>query len=97
MKFIKYGYGRATDQICIEIRAGRMTREEGIKALKKSTEGQVPMKYVPDFLEYLDITEKEFLDNLDRFTNKMIFKRNEETGELIKDKLGNLVRRYFPE
>ena len=83
MKFIKYGYGRATDQICIEIRAGRMTREEGVKALKESTEGQVPMKYVPDFLEYLNITEHEFLNNLDRFTNKMIFERDEDTGELV--------------
>ncbi|MCG7496844.1 N-acetyl sugar amidotransferase [Vibrio sp. Of7-15] len=97
MKFIKYGYGRATDQICIEIRAGRMTREEGIKALKESSEGQVPMKYVPDFLEYLDISEKEFFDNLDRFTNKMLFARDEETGELIKDSKGNLVRKFFPE
>jgi N-acetyl sugar amidotransferase len=96
MKFIKYGYGRATDQLCIEIRAGRMTREEGVKALKESTEGEVPMKYVPDFLEYLSITEQDFLDNLDRFTNKMIFKRDEDTGELVKDIKGNLVRKFFP-
>jgi len=96
MKFIKYGYGRATDQICIEIRAGRMTREEGVKALKESTEGQVPMKYVPDFLTYLNITEHEFLNNLDRFTNKMIFERDEDTGELVKDISGNLVRKFFP-
>ena len=56
MKFIKYGFGRATDQICIEIRAGRMTRDEGIQALRETDEGTIPMKYVPDFLEYL----KEF-------------------------------------
>lgn len=96
MKFIKYGYGRATDQICIEIRAGRMTRDEGVKALKASSEGTIPWKYVPDFLEYLNITEKEFLDNLDRFTNKMIFERNEDTGELCKDSKGNLMRKFFP-
>ena len=96
MKFIKYGYGRATDQICIEIRSGRMTRDEGIIALKESTEGQVPMKYVPDFLEYLDITEQNFFENLDSFTNKMIFERNEDTGKLTKDTNGNLVRKFFP-
>ena len=97
MKFIKYGYGRATDQICIEIRAGRMTREEGIVALKESTEGQVPMKYVPDFLEYLGISQEQFFDNLDRFTNKMIFERDQETGKLLKDSNGNLIRKYLPE
>ena len=96
MKFIKYGYGRATDQICIEIRSGRMTREEGVAALKASTEGTIPWKYVPDFLEYLDITDEAFLDNLDNFTNKMIFERDEDTGELRKDSKGNLIRKFFP-
>ncbi len=96
MKFIKYGYGRATDQICIEIRAGRMTREEGVTALKASSEGTIPWKYVPDFLEYLDITEEAFLENLDNFTNKMIFERDEDTGELRKDPSGNLIRKFFP-
>jgi len=96
MKFIKYGYGRATDQICIEIRAGRMTRNEGILALKNSTEGEVPWKYTPDFLDYLNITEELFLENLDRFTNKLIFERDSETGKLIKNEKGNLIRKFFP-
>ncbi len=97
MKFIKYGYGRATDQLCIEIRAGRMTREEAIIHLKESSEGKVPWKYIPDFLEYLNITEEEFIENLDRFTNKLIFARDEETGKLLKDENGDLIRRFFPE
>lgn len=96
MKFIKYGYGRATDQLCIEIRAGRISREEAIEALRNSTEGQIPWKYAPDFMNYLGITEEEFLGNLDRFTNKMLFQRDNETGELIKDEHGNLVRKFFP-
>ena len=97
MKFIKYGYGRATDQICIEIRAGRMTRLEGIEALKNTSEGKVPMKFVPDFLEYLNIELEEFHNNLDKFTNKMIFERDEETGALLKDGDGNLLRKFSPE
>ena len=97
MKFIKYGYGRATDQLCIEIRAGRMTRNEAIDALQASTEGSVPWKYAPDFMEYLGITEEDFLENLDRFTNKMIFERCDETGELVKDTKGNLKRKFFPQ
>lgn len=96
MKFIKFGYGRATDQLCIEIRAGRMSREKAIEELRKSTEGQVPTTYTQDFLDYLKITEKEFHDNLDRFTNKNLFQRDEETGKLIKDAKGNLIRRFFP-
>lgn len=97
MKFIKYGYGRATDQLCIEIRAGRITRHEAVKALKITDEGSIPWKYAPDFMDYLDITEQEFLENLDRFTNKSIFVRDDETGMLKKDVDGNLVKKYSPE
>jgi N-acetyl sugar amidotransferase len=96
MKFIKFGYGRATDQLCIEIRAGRMTRNEAIDALKQTDEGKIPWRYVPDFLEYLGITKEAFLNNLDSFTNKMIFERNLEDGTLLKDNDGNLIRKYFP-
>lgn len=97
MKFIKYGYGRATDQLCIEIRAGRMTREAAIKELTKTDEGKIPFKYVPDFLEYLDITKAEFFEGLDRFTNKVLFERDPDSGALRKDEHGNLIRRFFPE
>ena len=96
MKYIKYGYGRATDQLCIEIRAGRLSRQEAIDKLRESSQGKVPWKYVPDFLNYLDITEKEFLNNLDKFTNKMIFERDDESGKLIKDCDGNLVPKFMP-
>lgn len=93
MKFLKFGYGRASDQLCIEIRSGRMTRAEAILNLKHSSEGQVPWKYVPDFLEYTGLSEKEFVSTLDRFTNRRIFLRDDQ-GELIKDSQGNLTRRF---
>ncbi|OUR98843.1 pseudaminic acid biosynthesis protein PseA [Halobacteriovorax marinus] len=96
MKFIKFGYGRATDQLCIEIRAGRMSREKAIESLLKTDEGEIPWKYIPDLLNYLNISEEEFLNNLDNFTNKNIFKRNPEDGSLMKDQNRNLIRKYLP-
>lgn len=95
MKFIKYGYGRATDQLCIEIRAGRMTRQEALEKLRQSSEGQVPWKYVPDLLEYLGITREKFVSVLDRFTNRRLFVCD-ESGVLVKDGNGNLTRRFPP-
>jgi len=97
MKFIKFGYGRATDQLCIEIRANRMTREAAVEAYKGTTEGTLPNTYIPDFLKYLGISIDEFTDNMDRFTNKSLFERNEDTGRLNKDDNGNLVRKFMPE
>ena len=95
MKFLKYGYGRATDQLCIEIRANRISRDEAIKALKKSSEGKVPWKFIPDFLDYLNISEEDFFDNLDLFTNKRLFATDAD-GKLIKDNSGNLQALYRP-
>jgi N-acetyl sugar amidotransferase len=93
MKYIKYGYSRATDQLNIEIRHGRMSRDEAIEKLNASSEGKVPWKYIPDFLAYLGISEQDFSENLDRFTNKSIFQTNED-GELVRDTEGNLIKRY---
>jgi len=96
MKFIKYGYGRATDQLCIEIRAGRMTREQAVAEYAKTSEGMVPWKYVPDFLDYLKITKEEFLANLDRFTNRKLFE-TDQNGKIIKNANGDPVRKFRPE
>ena len=95
MKFLKYGYGRATDQLCIEIRAGRMSREQAIAALAQSSEGNVPVRYLPAFLEYLGISEADFFENLDLFTNKRLF-QTDDKGQLIKDNMRNLTPLYRP-
>ena len=89
MKFLKYGYGRATDQLCIEIRAGRMERDEAIK-LVRQYEGQLPRKYMPDFMKFVGCGEQEFFDTLDRFTNRKIFKT--ENGKLCKDSNGDVIK-----
>jgi len=96
MKFLKFGYGRATDQLCIEVRAGRMSRMEAIEKLKITDEGKMPWKYIPDFLAYLGISENEFMNTLDRFTNKKIFKLDEK-GRLLKNRDGSPCRIFFPQ
>lgn len=35
LKYLKFGYGRATDDASMEIRHGRMTREEGLEMVKR--------------------------------------------------------------
>jgi len=95
MKFLKFGYGRATDQICIEIRAGRMSREEGVVALGLTKEGCYPVKYLNDFLKYLNIDEEKYNEVLDSFTNKMIFEIDDE-GCLKKDTSKNLTIKFTP-
>ena len=89
-KFLKYGFGRATDHASIEIRYGRMTREDGLELIKKS-EGKIPRKYLKEFLKAAKITEDEFHKICDKFTNMELFKKD-GNGNLIKDQDDNLTK-----
>jgi N-acetyl sugar amidotransferase len=90
MKFLKFGYGRATDQLCIEIRHGRIERETAIRIVR-NYEGQVPRKYLSDFLSFADCTEKEFFDTLDRFINRKIF-ITDGNGNFVRDQNGDVTK-----
>lgn len=90
MKFLKYGYGRATDQLSIEIRHGRIARDKAIRIVR-DYEGKIPRKYLEDFLGFVGCSEKEFYDTLDKFTNRKIF-RMDSSGHLAKDKNGDVIK-----
>ncbi|WP_420547771.1 N-acetyl sugar amidotransferase [Curvivirga sp.] len=93
-KYLKFGFGRATDIACTHIRRGRLQRDEAIQIVEKY-DGKFPWTYLgkplEDILAPLDITVDEFMKVCDRFTNKKIFKTNNK-GEFVKDKEGNLVK-----
>ena len=89
-KFLKYGFGRATDHASIEIRSGRITREEGLE-LVKQYEGKIPRKYLEEFLKFADILMDEFLKICSKFTNKEIFKVDENQN-VIQDKDGEVTK-----
>lgn len=90
LKFVKYGYGRATDNACIDIRFGRMTRDEGLR-LAKQFEGKIPHKYLQDYLDFIDCSMDEFMETVNRFTNPYLFKRDDE-GNFIRDENGDLIK-----
>lgn len=90
LKFVKYGYGRATDNACIDIRFGRINREEGLR-LAKEWEGKIPNKYLPDYLRFIDCSMDEFMATVNRFTNPYIFQRDED-GNFIRDANGDLIK-----
>lgn len=94
LKFIKFGFGRATDHACLHIRRGRLTRQDGLDAVRR-LDGRFPWSYLgkslEDILAPLGITVDEFVRICDKFTNKKIFKRD-VSGALLKDREGNLTK-----
>lgn len=93
-KFLKFGFGRATDLACLHIRHGRMTRSEAIELVRRH-DGQFPWEYLACRLEEIvaemDMTVDAFTAVCDRFTNKRLFVCD-ENGALAKDGLGNLTK-----
>jgi len=93
-KFLKYGFGRATDLACMHIRRGRLSREDALR-LTKIHDGKFPWVYlgVPleEILKDIRMTLEEFNKACDRFTNKKLFVCDSR-GNLVKDRDGNLIR-----
>jgi N-acetyl sugar amidotransferase len=92
-KFLKFGYDRVTDWCCWKIRRNRLTRDEA-KNLVVNYGGKFPSSYLgfnlKEILDEIDCSEEEFNSICDKFTNKKLFKCN-NNGELIKDENQNLI------
>ena len=93
-KFLKFGFGRATDLACMHVRRERLSRNDALE-LVKMHDGKFPWEYLgkslEDILAPLDMSVEEFIKVCDRFTNKKIFKKDSR-GNLLKDRHGNLTK-----
>jgi N-acetyl sugar amidotransferase len=93
-KFLKFGFGRATDIACLHLRRGRVTRQDALEMVSRH-DGKFPWTYLgkplEDILSPLDMTLDQFIRICDRFTNKKIFLRDAK-GNLVKDARGNLTK-----
>ena len=69
MSYIKFGIGRATADAAHEIREGHLTREEGIKLVKKF-DSEYPTYSLKPTLDYLGISKKQLDDIIDAFKEK---------------------------
>ncbi|WP_037988632.1 N-acetyl sugar amidotransferase [Synechococcus sp. BL107] len=80
MMYIKFGFGRATQDAGIEIRRGAMTRDQA-KNLVKMYDGRYPEEFIPMYLEYYDMKIKEFESVIDQWANKDLFRK--ENGSWV--------------
>jgi len=75
IKYLKYGYGRATDQLNIELRHGRISREDALNFAKK-IDGNVDPENVIEFCNYIQISREEYEEVMDSFVNHDIFEKD---------------------
>jgi len=93
-KYLKFGFGRATDLVSLHIRRGRLSRADGMEIVKIH-DGMYPHSYLgkslEDILSPLDISRAEFERICDRFTNKKIFQKD-ASGNLVRGKDGRPLK-----
>lgn len=83
-KWLKYGFGRTTDHVNMNIRKGLISREEGVKIVRE-LDGKLGHK--KEFCEYTGLSEDEFDRIRDGFANKDIFEKNSEGEWVLKEEI----------
>jgi len=96
-KFLKFGWGRATDILSMMIRRNKITREKALEIVKER-DGKYPKTYLGktlnDILNNIDMNIDNFDKICDKFTNKDLFLCNNR-GELVKDENKNLIKKKY--
>ena len=74
IKYLKFGFGFATDEACYDIREGRLSREDAIWYVKEY-DGRCGDKYIKTACDYLSVAEQEFWDVVNQYVNRDLFKQ----------------------
>ena len=78
MKIYKFGFTRLYDNLSLEIRNKRITRDMALKIVKKDKHA-MPINQIKKFCKYTQISLKQFFIITEKFRNKEIwFKKNKK-------------------
>ena len=78
LKWYKFGFTRLFDNLSLEIRNGRLTRDQAIRIVRE-TGDQTPYEDIDKFCAFVGITKQHFFDIIEKFRNLNIWvKRNNE-------------------
>jgi N-acetyl sugar amidotransferase len=83
LKFIKFGYGRCTDHASKDIRAGKMTRDEGIKLVREYDSNRP--SDLDRWLAYVDMSEDDWNSHCDTLRDPRVWWIKD--GQWMKDNL----------
>lgn len=87
IKYLKFGFGRATENINENIRLGKISRKEAIELLEKY-DGKCAGGYIESFCKYLEISISDFWNVVDGYVNKALFEKDESGHWIKKFKVG---------
>ena len=76
LKYLKFGYGRATDDTAQEIRFGRLSREDGITLVEEYD--HVEPSTLKNYCEFLGISVSKFYNIVDKQKDRQIWKKDKK-------------------
>jgi len=82
IKYYKFGFGRATEYLNEEIRAGNISRKDAAKIAQKY-DGKYSNRIIKEFCDFIEISSTLFWSIVKKNTNKKLF---EIKGKKIKPK-----------
>ncbi len=72
--YLKFGFGRATQDASIEVRRGAMDRQQAVN-LVRLYDGHYPHEYIDTYLDYYRISRAVFDAALDKYAHKDLFEK----------------------
>ncbi len=83
LMFLKYGFGRCSQDVGIDIRRGALTRDQGM-ILVKQYDSEINEEYIPQYLDYYEMSRAEFDAVIDKWANKDVLHKVDNKWKLIK-------------
>jgi len=72
--YLKFGFGRATNDAAIDVRRGAMTREQAVQ-LVKLYDDTYPESLFKECCDYYKMSMSDFMNNIDKWANKDLFEK----------------------
>lgn len=74
LMYLKFGFGRANQDACIEVRRGAMDRQQAVN-LVRLYDGHYPEEFIDQYLDYYQMSKAEFEAVFDRYANRDLFEK----------------------
>ncbi|MEX2451994.1 MAG: N-acetyl sugar amidotransferase [Rhodospirillales bacterium] len=78
IKFLKWGYGKATDHACRELRLKRLTRDQALDQVLRYRD--VKPADIGEFLKWMGMSEAALMELIDRHRDPRAWEQDEATG-----------------
>jgi N-acetyl sugar amidotransferase len=93
-KFLKFGFGRASDHASLHVRRGRLSRGDAVEIVRR-VDGRYPWTYLgrdlEDIIRPLDLSLGDFDEICDQFTNPSLFE-TDAAGALRRQRDRTLIK-----